>query len=187
MVAGALPSYNVTWFQAQEACGASRKRLPTGSEWIRAARGTIDPGAPNNGLAAGNAQCNTLSSPAHNPRTTNGAIGASPSQSCVSDWGAQDMIGNQEEWTDEWYAGVGDDTLAPASPWPAAYNGDTTFNITSVAVFDNNSDKGAGSPAAATRGGNYNDGVSAGIFNLKLGIAPASWQPEVGFRCVVSR
>ena len=42
---GVLPSANLTWFQAQQACRASGKRLPSDEEWLAAASGTNDPGA----------------------------------------------------------------------------------------------------------------------------------------------
>jgi hypothetical protein len=44
---GVSPSRYITWYQAQAACAHSSKRLPTGDEWLRAARGTVDPGASN--------------------------------------------------------------------------------------------------------------------------------------------
>jgi len=42
---GVVPSRCVTWFQAQQACALSGKRLPTNAEWQLAATGTPDPGA----------------------------------------------------------------------------------------------------------------------------------------------
>ena len=41
---GVLPAAFATWFQAQEACANSGKRLPTSAEWQVAANGTPDPG-----------------------------------------------------------------------------------------------------------------------------------------------
>jgi formylglycine-generating enzyme required for sulfatase activity len=46
-----LPSAFITWFQAQEACANSGKRLPTSAEWQMAANGTPDPG-PDNGTTS---------------------------------------------------------------------------------------------------------------------------------------
>ena len=54
-IPGVLPSANITWFQAQQACGNAGKRLLTNAEWQMAAAGTpdgpvfpcnIDTGAP---------------------------------------------------------------------------------------------------------------------------------------------
>src|SRR5207244_1147177 len=42
---GVAPGTWTDWFQANEACALSGKRLPTGQEWFKAARGTIDPGS----------------------------------------------------------------------------------------------------------------------------------------------
>ncbi len=77
---GVSPSVSVTWFQAQELCRANGKRLPTGEEWLAAASGTQD----------STSYCNTSSG--LGARTTNAA------SSCVSAWGASEMIGNVAEW-----------------------------------------------------------------------------------------
>jgi hypothetical protein len=86
-VAGALPTACVTWFQADQACALSGKRLLTNAEWQRAAAGTIDPA-----VAEPSRSCN---------------VGGLPSltgarELCVSLYGARDMIGNVAEWTAEW-------------------------------------------------------------------------------------
>src|SRR5262245_19035211 len=46
-VPGALPTSCTTWFQAEQACALSGKRLLTNQEWQRAAAGTPDPGTDN--------------------------------------------------------------------------------------------------------------------------------------------
>jgi formylglycine-generating enzyme required for sulfatase activity len=43
-VPGVLPSACITWFQSQQACLLSDKRLLTNAEWQAAAAGTPDPG-----------------------------------------------------------------------------------------------------------------------------------------------
>ena len=50
-----IPSAHITWFQAQEACANSGKRLPTSAEWQLAAQGTTNAGA-----APGPEDCNTF-------------------------------------------------------------------------------------------------------------------------------
>lgn len=78
-IAGVPPTACVTWFQAEQACALSGKRLLSNQEWQRAAAGTVDPGV-NDGLA--NAMCNT---DATGPRNT-GNAGATPggADSCIS-------------------------------------------------------------------------------------------------------
>jgi formylglycine-generating enzyme required for sulfatase activity len=170
---GVLPSRQLTWFQASEACLLSGKRLPARHEWLAAARGTKDSGANPGDSGA----CATQ---AAGPRKT--GLGAD----CQSGWGAQDMIGNVSEWTDEWYAGVGNADLI-TRPWPdASYGDDGTWNIASKA-FPAMGPPVQGIPAAAQRGGDFGGGTAAGIFHFALHLAPSNAQPEVGFRCVVPR
>src|SRR5262249_8692811 len=85
------PSAFVTWFQAQEACANSGKRLPTSAEWQVAANGAPDPGPDDGG-----ADCNTCHFPV--------VVGTGARRRCVSARGAFDMVGNHEEWTADWVA-----------------------------------------------------------------------------------
>lgn len=80
-IPGVLPSTCVTWFQAEQACALSTKRLLTNEEWQRAAAGTPDPNVDD-----GTTLCNILAT---------GAPSFTGSRSaCVSGWGTFDMIGN---------------------------------------------------------------------------------------------
>lgn len=87
-VAGVVPSTCVTWFQAEQACALSGKRLLTNQEWQRAAAGT----------PADATICNVspLAHPSSGPRAT----GSAPQ--CISKWGAFDMVGNVDEWVADW-------------------------------------------------------------------------------------
>jgi formylglycine-generating enzyme required for sulfatase activity len=108
---GVLPSVNITWFQAEEACANAGKRLPTSAEWQVAANGTPDPG-PDNGTT----DCNTVAN--DGLPTLTGAR-----TSCVSARGAFDMVGNLAEWVADWvpastncpgWAGFSDDDMCLA-------------------------------------------------------------------------
>jgi len=146
------------------ACQASGKRLPARQERLGAARGTLDSGCNVSGTGA---------------RVTNAG------GTCQSAWGAQDMIGNVWEWTDEWYAslnGLSDSSVT----WPGAYSGDGTFGVTNY-VYSGAAGRVQGLPAAALRGGNWPGGAQSGVFALNLGDAPSNWDPDRGFRCVSER
>jgi hypothetical protein len=183
-VAGVAPAGSLTWFQASIACAASGKHLPTGAEWLRAAQLTADSGAVDGNLN-GEKRCNTLST---TWRLTANAIGPSTDTSCVSMWGAEDMIGNVREWIDQWYALVAGPSTTGS--WPAGYAGDVTVGVGAAACF-NGTNSGCATqlpvPIPAYVGGDWGAGDGAGIFNTYVDSSPASWHQSVGFRCLVPR
>jgi formylglycine-generating enzyme required for sulfatase activity len=98
------------------------------------------------------------------------------------------MIGNLWEWTNEWYAGVGDSGvgLAGLSPWPdPSYHNDATWNIASMA--NNGGTVVAGVPSVGLRGGHWTDDTKAGVFSLILSESPSDWGASKGFRCIIPR
>jgi hypothetical protein len=66
---GVTPASNITWFQANEACAASGKRLLTGEEWLRAAQETPDSGRVS-GASATEVRCNTAPPDIHQALTS---------------------------------------------------------------------------------------------------------------------
>jgi len=181
-VAGRIPSRMMTWFQAQQACLLSGKTLCTNGQWQGAAAGTYDPGKYN-GAAGGS--CHTGGSA---PRKT-GMAGKVPgaSASCISRWGAEDMIGNLFEWVD-WWDQAGKTWMTSdgqdASPWPSTGGygdgGDKTWNLDGRVL---NPSWINGSPAAALRGGGWYTGTDAGVFAVNLNEGPSSWHTDHGARC----
>ena len=186
-IKGANPSANMTWFQAAEACEASGKRLPTGREWLRGARGTFDPGA-NDG-ANGNTRCNTSGTNlSAKPRSGGLGVGPTRTTSCMSDWGAQDMIGNLSEWTDEWYAGTawpgkqdGESATAGQAKFGVTYADDGVWGVTG-SIQGEIADQAV--PATGLRGGTWSSGSLAGVFAIGVNAGPSAASEIIGFRCV---
>ncbi len=113
------------------------------------------------------------------------------------------MIGNLAEWTAEWYAGLrttvpdagttaedAGSAAGEAGTWTDTaggnYGGDGLFNVTSHAQAGNLGST-QGLPAAAQRGGSFNDGAHAGVYAFSLNSSPSDWGPAIGFRCMVPR
>jgi formylglycine-generating enzyme required for sulfatase activity len=156
-VPGVTPSRFITWFQAQQALANSGKRLPTNAEWQLAVAGTPDPGA-----SPGSEDCNTSSA---GPET------AGQRTNCVSRFGANDMIGNLDEWVGDW-----DELQTPASC--ANYSAGTGFTGDRVCIGDD----GTSSAGALIRGGHFAAAGGAGALSIQATIAPFNSDPSIGFR-----
>lgn len=163
------PSTNITWFQAQQACAASGKRLLTNAEWQMAVTGTDS------------TQCNI--------NTTNGGQGngsvtlTNTYPSCVSNWGAVDMVGNVNEWTADWMQGTDHDTWTITDDAPSS----TPRQVNSP-IYASGGDAagvvqagtGGNYPAAVYRGGGAGGGNEF-IFNASN--TPSFTFSVLGFRC----
>jgi hypothetical protein len=176
-VQGVIPTDNITWFQAQQACANSGKRLLSNAEWQMAAAGSPDPGE----LGADTANyCNTFSG---EKAETGSSLGGT--EPCLSNWDVADMVGNVNEWTADWMAG----TATP--PTGAEQNDDNRHNnedygldaAISIQRALQPFSEGTKFPAAIYRGGGYGAHDSAGVFLINASWSPALAADAVGFRC----
>lgn len=152
------PSGRITWFQAQEACANSRKRLPTNAEWQVGVNGTPDPG-PDNGTT----DCNSAT----------GSVSLTGARSdCVSARGAFDMVGNLAEWVADWVP------LSTQCPGWGTFSDD--------AMCLSGASEVATGPGALLRGGAFSNafgGTSAGPLSINGSFAAGGSNVFIGFRC----
>ncbi len=109
-----LPVSCVHWDEAEAYCRFVGKRLPTEVEWEYAARGTLRVSFPWGGAAAcANAVTLTYDQAARSCGQRPARVGSHPGGASI--FGVEDMSGNVEEWTADWYA----ESLGPG-PGPRA-------------------------------------------------------------------
>ena len=162
--AGVMPSTDITWFQAVQACANSGKRLLTNAEWQMAASGTPS------------GQCNIDSG-------ARADTDANPN--CVSNWGVVNMVGNIDEWVADWMAGTRE-TGGPGD------NGSTGVEANNATFGEDGAIRirmawhqvdGSKFPSALYRGGDYDSASMAGEFALNGAHGPALSFRSIGFRC----
>ena len=160
---GVQPSGCVTWFQAEQACRLSGKRLLTNQEWQAAAAGTpeVDPYSDTE------KDCNTNGD---RVRPTGSAT------SCISKWGVMDMSGNVVEWVADWVPkSTGCASWTWSTPVPPSVAGDD------MCLAGASTSEG---PGALLRGGGPSEAYGAGIFAVSGFNSPSGITGSViGFRC----
>ena len=191
-VPGVFPSTCITWFQAEQACRLSGKRLITNQEWQAAAQGTPDPGLADD-------QSTTCATRADSFGSLTGSRAA-----CVSAWGANDMVGNAWEWTADWLpvatscidwpAGLGIDGdflcigqagggVIPTSPSPIRRVRGRPLGRRAGFRRVEETQPVPGVPGGIIRGGNFGIGERGGVFAIYAGIPVYTRSRSTGFRC----
>ena len=160
-VSGVTPSGFITWFQAQQACAMSGKRLITNAEWQMAAAGTPDPGIADNSSST----CATNSD-----LSSTGSRG-----SCYSNWSVHDIVGNLWEWVADWMQDNSGSNAGDISS--ATYGNDGIYGMDDASPETNHF------PAALKRGGYWNSGTAAGGFAMDGMLGPSESSSNIGFRC----
>ena len=183
-VAGVLPTTCTTWFQAQQACRLSGKRLLRNEEWQAAAAGTPDSGINDNLTTT----CATASA---------FGVPTGSRSGCKSSWGVQDMVGNAWEWVAEWgetatacgrwLPEMGDDLSCigsgpevMSSGWPVPRSG--LYRPANYVLIEEPV-PGPNTPSGLIRGGNYAIQDRSGVFAYYQSIAPTTRSRSTGFRC----
>lgn len=160
-VAGVTPSGYITWFQAQQACGMSGKRLITNAEWQMAVAGTTDPGTADNSSST----CATKSA-----RSVTGSRG-----DCYSNWSVHDMVGNLWEWVADWMQLKSRGDFGDISS--ETYGTDGIYGMADAYPEIDRF------PSALKRGGYWDSGTAAGVFAMEGMLGPSESSSIIGFRC----
>jgi formylglycine-generating enzyme required for sulfatase activity len=182
---GVGPATFLTWFQAQQACALSGKRLLTNAEWQMAAAGTPDPGTAGDGFTT----CNT---------NTTGPLPTGSSENCQSVWGVADMVGNIQEWVADWTQGPGVSPGGVINVWhpttypvsivkygeDSIYGFNESFHLEAPQMGGPGDDYSVdGLPAGIIRGGIWTSSTGAGVFSMFAAHTPSSLDNGTGFRC----
>lgn len=172
----AEPWRNISRDQAELACARAGKRLPSATEWYRAALGTPDRDGPDS--------CNV-------GLRGNGSLLKTGSRSeCVSPSGAYDMIGNSWEWMEETVTqGVYNGVHLPPEGYIAGIDGNgmpivTDHDVPDESFFSDYFWLDPTETRGILRGGYWNSQTDAGQYAINITVPPSFSGEAIGFRCV---
>ncbi len=177
-VAKKSPWRNISRDQAEYACARAGKRLPSASEWYKAALGTPD--------------SETLTSDSCNVglRGSGAVDKTGVRKDCVSPSGAYDMIGNAWEWMQETVTdGEFKGKKLPEEGYITGIDGDgtpvaTNHDTPDESFFNDYFWLDPTDTRGILRGGYWNSQADAGQYAINITV-PSSFAGEAaGFRCV---
>lgn len=176
-----FPVVHISWYDAQEYCKWSGKRLPTEVEWEYAARGGLSDKIYSWGdeaVNAGTPKCNSWNGdfPYMNSRRDKYERAAPVRSYAPNGFGLYDMAGNVWEWCEDWYV-------------KDSYEYCQKNNIFNIAVDDRQIEKmKIEQPAEKViRGGSFlcNDSYCSGFrVSARMKTTPETGLEHTGFRCV---
>ena len=174
-IPGVQPSACITWFQANQACRLSGKRLARNDEWQAAAQGTPTPGTDN-----GTTDCNVGTYPGTD---SSKPVETGSRSNCKSIWGAFDMVGNMQEWVADW---AERNNGGCADPGVYGFPGSDAICFRGHEEIPSQNFYPPPVPGPLTRGGEFQDGIYAGVFAVDTSFYPSEGINIIGFRCARS-
>ena len=174
-IPGVQPSSCISWFQANQACRLSGKRLARNDEWQAAAQGTPTPGTDN-----GTTDCNVGTYPGTD---SSKPVETGSRSNCKSIWGAFDMVGNMQEWVADW---AERNNSGCANPGAYGFPGSDAICFRGYEEIPSQNFYPPPVPGPLTRGGEFQDGIYAGVFAVDTSFYPSEAINIIGFRCARS-